>query len=503
VSDTYLPCPVCGVDLRPGDLCWRCPPPVDDQPPAAPQATAAPGGKVDLRVVGYDEIRGLYDIRRVAGTVEEFVALPRRGPNRPAASREEIYRRVMSSLGRRGVGIGSSTLAESYVRLTGDALDLPAVEVHGPRVAGAADRVWVDSGADDGTSWEITPGRVHTQQRLPVAVTRARGTPLAAAPAGEGSHEPLMRRLNVPARDLALIRAWLVVALIPQWQCPILSFAGPQGSGKTTAAGNIAGVVDPGGRPVSLSDEPEDVAMTLRSRRVLVADNLSTVGGRVSDLLCMAVTGGAMIRRTLYTTADITEVEIRRPIIATSIGLAGRPDLADRTITVSLEKLGAELGPEQVTLGEQDRAVVFRAVLDDAAAALERARGVQLAAPVPRMVDYARVLVVLGGGGYERYQAARQDAAQDVIESSPWACALRDLVDANQGSWSGTASELLKKLAKPTEVRRWPASARVASTETTRVAPDLARLGYHIEQHRVGGFDRTRVITITHGEPVA
>jgi hypothetical protein len=497
----YLPCPACGVELRPGESCWRCPP-VDDPPPPPPAApaAAAAAGKADLRVIGYDEIRKHYDIRRVTGTVEEFVALPRRGPNRPASSKEEIYRRVMSTLGARGVGIGSSTLAESFMRLTGDALDLAAVEVHGPRVAGARDRVWVDSGDDEGTCWELTPGRVHTQQRLPVAVTRARGTPLVAAAAGQGSYQPLMRRLNVPARDRALIRAWLVVALIPQWQCPILSFAGPQGSGKTTAAGNIAGVVDPGGRPVSLSDEPEDVAMTLRSRRVLVADNLSAIGGRVSDLLCMAVTGGAMIRRTLYTTADITEVEIRRPIIATSIGLAGRPDLADRTITVSLEKLGAELGPEQVTLDGEDRAVVFRAVLDDAAAALEHARGVQLAAPVPRMVDYARVLAILGDGGYERYQAARQDAAQDVVESSPWACALRDLVDANHGAWTGTASELLKKLAKPAEVRRWPASARIASTETMRVAPDLARLGYYIEQSRVPKV-RTRLISLARGEP--
>ncbi len=107
----------------------------------------------------------------------------------------------------------------------------------------------------------------------------------------------------------------------------------------------------PSGRPSRLpSPAPvraaprhvEDWAVGAAGSWVVAVDNLSYIAPWFSDALCRASTGDGLVKRVLYTDADLSVLAFRRCVILTSIDAGAlRGDLADRMLLVDLEPIGA------------------------------------------------------------------------------------------------------------------------------------------------------------------
>src|SRR5207244_10836666 len=94
--------------------------------------------------------------------------------------------------------------------------------------------------------------------------------------------------------------------------------------------------------------EEHDLVLAATNGWVVGLDNLSRIPEWLSDALCRLSTGAGLGRRQLYTLADEALFAVKRPILYTAIAEvgAGRGDLADRQLAVSLPPL---LGGGRIT----------------------------------------------------------------------------------------------------------------------------------------------------------
>src|SRR5205814_8736361 len=89
--------------------------------------------------------------------------------------------------------------------------------------------------------------------------------------------------------------------------------------------------------------DPRDLFIAASHSHVVSLDNLSALKDWLSDALCRLATGGGYATRTLYTDRDEELFNTCRPIIINGIAdVVTRPDLADRTILLSLGPIGED-----------------------------------------------------------------------------------------------------------------------------------------------------------------
>jgi hypothetical protein len=140
-----------------------------------------------------------------------------------------------------------------------------------------------------------------------------------------------------------------------------------------------------------------------------------------------------------------------RPCLLNGIpDLAGRPDLADRAIVVSLPVIPPA---ERAFEGEFNKLLdaamprILAGLLDAVSSGLANLATVQLTER-PRMADFAKWVSAtepaLGwtqGAFLEAYAANRDSGDRATVEGNPVGLAILKLVDEN-GRWSGTMTEL-------------------------------------------------------------
>lgn len=299
----------------------------------------------------------------------------------------------------------------------------------------------------------------------------------------EALHE-LRRLLNVDDASWPLVVGWLVASMFPDIPHPVLMLGGEQGTGKTTAARLIVGLVDPSPAPTrSEPRDPEQWAIAASGSWIVVLDNVSHISGWLSDALCKAVTGDGLVTRKLYTDSELAVLRFRRCVIITSIDPgAMRGDLGDRLVLVDLERISDNLRRTEAELYDAYQAAMPRllgALLAAVSRTLAALPGVQLKT-MPRMADFARVLAALdsacpeltGGRALELFTGQRMRIAAEVVESDAVAAAVERLIE-KCGEWSGTASELLTELTPQPAPKGWPASARGMSGQLRRIISAL------------------------------
>jgi hypothetical protein len=121
------------------------------------------------------------------------------------------------------------------------------------------------------------------------------------------------------------------------------------------------------------------------------------------------------------------------------------------------------------------------------------------------MADFARLgaaaepgLGLRPGEFLRAYDITRSEAIEASLELNPLAAAVRDI--ATDDGWTGTASELLKKLTDAmseqiSKTKDWPKTPTMLSNELTRIQPSLRKVGIQVERHRQG-HARKRLIQI-------
>ena len=110
---------------------------------------------------------------------------------------------------------------------------------------------------------------------------------------------------------------------------------------KSTLASLVRALVDPNTAPLrALPREDRDLFIAATNAHALVFDNVSGLPTWISDTLCRLATGGGFATRQLYTDGDEILFDATRPIILNGIeDIVARPDLADRSIFLTLEPI--------------------------------------------------------------------------------------------------------------------------------------------------------------------
>ena len=193
------------------------------------------------------------------------------------------------------------------------------------------------------------------RRRLPSRALPPSGWLAALAlPQRGGSLEHLASLLNLSSQnDFVLVVTWLLAALRPSGPYPLLAVSGEQGSAKTILSKMLRALVDPNAAPVrALPREERELFIAANNGHVLAFDNISRLRSWLSDALCRLASGGGFAVRQLYTDQDEMLFDAARPVLLNSIEeVITRPDLADRSIFLTLPPVAAHGGSRSGNYG--------------------------------------------------------------------------------------------------------------------------------------------------------
>ncbi|MFO0916534.1 MAG: hypothetical protein U0795_26495 [Pirellulales bacterium] len=456
----------------------------------------------------------LYDLH--ADEAGEAFAIKKGGPNLAIMLKgvKDALRAELSKEYRRkhGTPPSSSALADAMLSITGEAAESDRQSVH-LRYAAHEGGVVIDLGDSTGRAVVVKPGSWEVVERSPVTFRRSALTASLAEPKRPGDVELLRELINIDDRNWRLVVCWLVAAMMCWLARPILLLGGEQGTGKTTLISMLLGVIDRSSAQVM--SQPKDLetwAMIASGTATMAVDNISTISGWWSDLLCQTVTGQGVVKRKLYADSDLTVLSFRRVIALTSIDAGSlRGDLADRMLKIDLLPISDHRRLSESDLWrryDEMAGTVFAGLLDLLASALERMPSVQLDT-MPRMADFARVLGALDSDALKWYLDQRDQLADEVLEGDPIAGPVMKLIEMSGGSWEGTNGQLREKLAEMFRKEYETAEKYVKDTTTPRnapamrvalkrISPALYRSGYEVEfGNRSPDRERRRLVTLT------
>ena len=385
----------------------------------------------------------------------------------------------------------SETWSEAASFLEDLALDGPERKAF-LRVGKHENCIYLDLGTEDWqiirvspNGWDIIP-----YAKCPVRFYRTDCQLPLPTPTRGGSLDNLWRLLNVREADRPLVLAWILSTLTPDGSKPILVFSGEKGSGKSSAATLLKRLSDPTNVSwLGTVEDPQTLAVAALGRWVLCYDNLTHLTTEQHNLLCRVSTGEGYSRRTLYTDLEETFLEFRRPQILTGIDLVPtRSDLLDRCLIVRLERISEE---NRLTERELEALTIdllpgiYGALLDLLAVALRNLPTTK-PARLPRMADFYELCIAAGISSFvEAYAANLETGNQAAVEASPLAEGILSLLEAHNGYWQGTSTELVRKLQEldPTSREFQKLSARsVGKKLASSLKGDLAAVGVEVDQ---------------------
>ena len=168
---------------------------------------------------------------------------------------------------------------------------------------------------------------------------------------------------------LILQKVILVASLIPNIARPIQVLHGEKGSSKPSPMKLVRDIIDPAIVPVvSIPKTIDDLAVYISKNYVPCFDNIDTISNQVSDLLCIAVTGGGHTKRKLYTDDEEQVMFFQRFIVLNGINVvATRSDLLDRCILLELERIPPNERKEEKVLREEfdkDKPIILGAIFE-------------------------------------------------------------------------------------------------------------------------------------------
>ena len=355
--------------------------------------------------------------------------------------------------------------------------------------------------------WEVIP-----YADCPVRFYRADCQRPLPIPERGGSLDGLWQLLNFKEADRPLVLGWILGCLTPDGPKPILALSGEKGAGKSSAATLLKQLTDP--TRVSKAGEVGDerqVAASARGRWVLAFDNLTHLSTNQQDLLCRVVTGEGFTHRTLYTDLEETFFEYHRPQILTGVDLVPtRGDLLDRCLIVRLERIPDERRLPEAKLKEKTVELlpgIYGALLDLLATALRNLPTIKLDGR-PRMADFFELCVAAGIPNFESAYAGNIEMGnQAAVEANPIAEGIVSLLDAHNGYWHGSSTELIRRLQEldPTNREFQKLSARsIGRKLSSSLRGDLKAVGVDVDQGKGSYGQRYLILSkATNSRPAA
>jgi hypothetical protein len=249
-------------------------------------------------------------------------------------------------------------------------------------------------------------------------------------------------------------------------------------------------------------EDQRQFAVAAANRWVLCFDNLTHLSSEQQNLLCRASTGGGFTYRALYTDLEEVSVKYRRPQILTGVDLVPtRSDILERCLIVRLERI-----PEKNRLSERKLESlissllpgIYGSLLDLMVVALRNLPTIELD-ELPRMADFAELCVAAGIPSFvEAYATNIKTGNQAAVEANPLTDGILALLDAHNGYWEGTSTELVRKLQEldPTnrDFQKLSASS-VGKKMASSLRSDLAAVGVTVKQGKGNKGQRYLVLS--------
>lgn len=400
--------------------------------------------------------------------------------------------------GRPGIAANETAMRTARSALAGVAShEGPEVDVF-LRAAPWANGYVIDLGDDQGRVIEVLPTGWRVLEESPVKFWRPNSSRPLPLPAPGGNLDDLWKFCNIPEESRPLVMAWMLEAMRPETPFPILALCGSQGSAKSSTQSKLRRMIDP--NAVNLRAAPkstEDVYVGAGCNWLVSFENLSHLSPQMQDALCTLATGGGFAARTLFTNAEETLIEAKRPVVINSIPpVVTAQDLTDRVIHVELPTIEYREEAEIEAAFSEALPGIFGALLDLMVGALKQLPNATLTNRRIRMADFARfgeAMTLHQGrepGTFCRlFEANRKESVARGLDASPVANAVRELAEAERSDlvFEGTMKRLLERLngLRP-DGESWPKSPRGLGDALRRQAPALAAIGVHVSIGKPG-----------------
>lgn len=337
------------------------------------------------------------------------------------------------------------------------------------------------------TGWAVLP-------QSPVKFWKPASMQSLPIPQHGGNIDELWGFLNIQEHDRPLVLAWMLEAFRSDTPFPVLALNGLQGSAKSSTHSRIRQLIDPNKANLRAAPKTtEDIYIGAGVNWLVSFENISRLTPQQQDALCTLATGGGFATRTLYTNAEETIINVKRPVIINSIPVVvTAQDLTDRVINIELKQIDYREESEINVAFDEAMPRLFGVLLDLMVKTLAQLPKVKLTRP-PRMADFTRLgEAMMQAQGHEPgtfdalFKANRQESIARAMEASPVAVAVREMVDAHQGQsptvFHGTMKRLLDKLAEYRhDTDGWPKSPRGLGDVLKRQSPALAAIGINLE----------------------
>jgi 5S rRNA maturation endonuclease (ribonuclease M5) len=428
--------------------------------------------------------------------------------------RGDLFRNYLSvSLyGAAGEACGSETLVQvqnycsAKAAYDGEALNLAY------RTAGQDGKILIDLGTRDWSSAEVSPDGWRIVQPEKPPFRRFSHTEALPTPVKGGTIQEILSVINV--RDplaQALLCVWIPSVFIPDIPRAGILFTGTHGSGKTYASAKLKTLVDPSRvTSLRLPKDVDQLVQQLDHHMVPMYDNLGGIPQWASDALCAATTGMGHSKRALYSNDEDFVYWVMSPYILNGITVIPRPDLADRILTIELERLTDNKTTAELEVVFEDmRPRVFGAILDTLSTAMRNYATVDVPQKT-RLADWHQwaspIAEAIGVPKETLSEALEQNASRhhdDIVQDDPVAAALLEFVEEERTPWKGTASVLYECLVKTAarmsldKGKSWPRAANTLSKRLRVLKVSLDACGITVVFSREAGKERTKYISIT------
>jgi hypothetical protein len=352
------------------------------------------------------------------------------------------------------------------------------------------------------TGWAVVAG-----DGAPLFTRSSSMRPLPVPRSG-GTLDALWPLVNIPVADRLMVLAWLLECLRADTPHVVLELVGEQGSAKSSTQRALRRLIDPNQADLRAAPKTvEDVWIAARNSHMVSLENLSHLHPQYQDALCVLATGGGYSARTLYTNAEETIIELRKPIVLNGISvIVTAQDLLDRCLHIDLPTIHSrELAGDMEERFEAAQPVLLGALLDLFVKVLAMLPSVAIAPEHrPRMADFAAlgeaVFRVHGeptGAFLSRYNAMRTDGVLRTIDALPVGAALTAYLADVPGGFKGTLSELLDRLERyRPNGEAWPRSAKGLGDALRRLAPALRLIGFDCRSlPKTGGVIRWHIFS--------
>ena len=388
------------------------------------------------------------------------------------------------------------------------------------RVGDYNEKIYVDLADEKWRAVEIDENGWRIIDKTPeeFRFVRPFGTEPFPEPQPGGNWQELKEILNYGNEEnWIMIVSWIVAAFRTRKPFPILNIDGEQGSAKSTASKIVRRLVDPNTNSIRIAPRNEEaITVSARNTWVLAFDNLSGLSQPMSDTLCSIATGAGTSTRKLYTDEEEVFFYGIRPIIINGIeGISSKPDLADRSLSVTLPAIGERQRKTEAEIWAKFNEIqprILGLIFDAVSMALKNQGKIKFDI-LPRMADFATWIVAAEtslpwhpGKFLEAIHENRSVVSEFAIEASAVGSTITKFM-TSQEEWHGTISQLLSDLnmvyPDAQKNKYWPSSARGLSTSIRKISQDLKRTGIFIDFSIEGrGSERKRTVSITRHETI-